>query len=314
MIAKVDMVGIGLRCVDVVIRLGAMPDWETGGRMSGFAIQGGGPAGTAMAAASRLGVRAGYIGPFGNDALGRIKTSTLARYGVDLSRSFIRNAPESQVSVVYVHESTGERVFAPLEALFHEDLDAGELDMDYISSAEYLLLDGFYPEAALAAAGQMRRAGKSTVLDMEKPSGGVLQRIEELAAASDILICGEGGMEHLTGEKDPATAARGVMAMGPRLVVETLGAKGSRTFTSERSFFTPAFDVPVVNTTGAGDVFHGAYLAGLLMKMDLKSTAIFASAVSAITCTRLEGFDRLPDLATVNEFLQSRNVDIEKPE
>lgn len=300
---RVDVVGLGMCCLDVVIKLGEMPTWERGGQVTGFAIQGGGPAGTAMAAAARLGAKSGYIGPFGNDAQGNMKADILRTQGVDVSRAVTQDHPERQIAIVYVHEDSAERVFAPLADLFSQRLEPEQLDLKYLSQAAYLLLDGFYPEAAIRASHCMHTHGKKVVLDMEKPADGIKARISELVRLSDILICGEGGLAYLSGQKDLPSAAQAVLEMGPEVIVETRGHAGCHTFSGQDRFHTHAFRVPAVNTTGAGDVFHGAYIAGLLRGMDLGATALFAAAASALTCTKFQGPERIPDVETVRKFL-----------
>ena len=307
----VDVVGIGLRCLDVVLTMSEMPDWKQGGWVSDFRLQGGGPVGTALVAASVLGARAGFIGTIGSDDIGTIKKKSLTDYGVDISRTILLPHPENQVAFVYVHEKSGERVFAQNAHMRDYPLGTGQLDRDYITSARYLHLDGFYPQASTEAARWMREAGREVVLDMEKPKG---ERIEpwmpELLGLTDILICGEGGGRALTGIRDVYGAARAVLRMGPRVVVETTGAKGCFTVTGREAFHTPAFEVRAVNTTGAGDVFHGAYIVGLLSGWDEKLTAVFSSAASAITCTTLGGRNRIPTLHEVFGFLKDRKIEM----
>jgi sugar/nucleoside kinase (ribokinase family) len=131
-----------------------------------------------------------------------------------------------------------------------------------------------------------------------------------LVKLTDILICGSGFAEALTGEEDLIAAGRAALSYGPQIVVITQGENGSTTFTPDRQFHTPAFEVTVVDTTGAGDVFHGAYLAGLLKGWDIETIAIFASAVSAIECTFLGGRSGMPDYAQVIDFLSEKGISI----
>jgi sugar/nucleoside kinase (ribokinase family) len=283
-----------------------MPTWEKGGIVNAFALQGGGPAGTAMAAASRLGVSTGFIGTIGNDDIAAFKRRSLTEYGIDTSRLVLRPFPEHQIAFVYVHAETGERVFAPYAQEFAYPITAAELDRDYLTAADYLLLDGTCPEAGLQAARWMREAGKTVLADMEKTAEAVPSRTRELVALLDVVICGEGFLNAFTGEADVAQAGRALLDSGPRIVVETLGARGSHTVTARESFHTPAFDVAVVNTTGAGDVFHGAFIVGLSKGWELRRIVRFASAVSAIACTRLSGHDRFPTYVDVESFLGAR--------
>lgn len=305
-----DVVGLGLATLDVLIRLKDMPTWERGTRISAFRLDGGGPVGTAMVAAARLGARAAYIGTAGTDAAADIKLTELERYGVDLRGVVRRPGPESQVVLVYVDEETGERVFAGLQRSGSELLRPAELDREMITSAEYLHLDGFHPEAALQAAQWMREAGKKVVLDAAKHAGPVADRMRVLLRYVDILICGSGFAPALTGKDDIWEAGEAALAFGPEIVVQTEGADGSYTVTREERFHMPAFSVDVVDTTGAGDVFHGAYIVGLLRGWDLHQIAAFSTAVSAIKCTKLGGRMGVPCFDDAREFARRQGYAI----
>jgi sugar/nucleoside kinase (ribokinase family) len=96
--------------------------------------------------------------------------------------------------------------------------------------------------------------------------------------------------------------------MGPSIFVETRGERGSVTVTKKESFKTPAFEITVKDTTGAGDVFHGAYLYGLIKEWNPKRIALFSTAVSALKCTRMGGRRSAPSLDEVLEFLRAHGV------
>ena len=308
MMDRLQVVGLGLTSLDVLVRLKDMPTWRGGTRLSGFALDGGGMVGTAMVAAARLGARAGFIGTAGNDVAAKIKTESLANDGVDLSRLVRRDEPENQVILVCVEETTGERVFNGLKSLIRTPLRIDDLDREYITSADYLHIDGFHYEAALQAAKWMREAGKTVVFDGGTTSGGVGAEMRALLEHVDVLICGAGFAPGLTGKRDTAEAGRAALAFGPRIVVQTLGAAGSHTTTVADDFSTPAFAVDVVDTTGAGDVFHGAYIVGLLHGWPLPAIAQFASAVAAIKCTRLGGRAGIPTFDETLAFLEQLGV------
>lgn len=250
-----------------------------------------------------LGARSGYIGTVGSGPFGELKRRTLADYGVDLSRLIHRDAPEQQLSLVFVSADGGERTFMPDRRLLENPLGVEELDRAYLTAAEILIIDGFHPGAALAAARWMRAAGKQVIMDLRRPDGPLPAEALQLARLSDYLIGGEGGLQALTGITSAMEAGKKMLEQGVRVVVETRGERGCLTITPEGHFLTEAFPVTVVNTTGAGDVFHGAYAAGLLEGRDLRSTARFASAAAALTCTKLDGFERLPDRAAVERLL-----------
>ena len=298
-----DVIGLGLRCLDITVHLAPPVDHEERQEAQEVTVQGGGPAGTAAVAAARLGVRAGYVGTVGSGDLGELKYRSLADYGVDLEYAVRRDGPENQVALVFVSQEKGERSFLPNRRLREMPLKIEELHRPYLTAAEILIVDGFHPEAALTASQWLRAAGKKVLLDLQKPECAIPPVMKKLLPLTNILICGEGGLQAVTGMGEPLAAAGQLLEMGVELVVETWGERGCLTVTRGEHFHTAAFPVHAVNTTGAGDVFHGAFAAALLEGRDLRNTVRFASAAAALTCTRLDGFERIPDRAAVERLL-----------
>jgi len=299
-----DIVGLGMDCVDVAIRRERLPRWEDMGTVSGFALANGGAAGTACAVAAMFGVPTGFIDTLGNDDMTAFRLRSLEQAGVDVSRMARRDTPENRISFVYVQESTGERFFSFHKDMFARPVEPEELDRDYITAARYLHLDGCHPEASLQAARWMHEAGKTVVLDAGKTDRPVPGFMRALVEQTDVLICGSGFCGMLTGHEDLQQARGATLGMGPRIVVQTEGIDGSHTVSADDAFHTPAFNVDVIDTCGAGDVYHGAYLVGLANGWDLRRTATFASAVSAIHCTVLGNRKGVPTMAEVEAFLR----------
>ncbi len=303
--APFDVVGIGLCTLDVLVRLGELPTWDQRVHIDDICLDGGGPTGTALCAASRLGARAAFIGTAGTDRFASLKLQSLTDHGVDISQVVRRPGPETRVVLVNVNHTNGDRIFNTKINFRKDRLRPDELDRETITRAEILLTEGFHPEAALAAAGWMHAAGKRVVLDGSATRAETLDEpTRRLAAQSDILICGEGFAEALTGEADFEKAGRAALKFGPEIAVLTRGEAGSFLYTADDAFHTPAFPVDVVDTTGAGDVFHGAFIAGLLRGWDLRTLCRFATAASAIECTCLGGRTGLPDFQQVQAFLR----------
>ena len=301
-----DVVGLGSANVDLVLRVADMPTWDHPGIISDFTLADGGPAGTACAIAAMYDVRTGFIDTIGNDEMASIKRRALEQAGVDLSRLVRRDAPEDHVFIVYVKESTGDRYFSFLRDFLSQPLRIEELDRDYLTSAAYLHLDCCHAEAALEAARWMHEEGKSVVLDASATDKPIPASVEMLVKETDILICGSGFGRMLTGHTDLEDAGRAILDLRPRVVVQTEGVDGSYTVSRDDEFHTPAFEVDVVDTCGAGDVFHGAYLAGLVKGWDLRRIATFASAVSAMHCTVLGNRKGIPSAGEVERFLRER--------
>ncbi len=304
-IPHLDVIGLGLATLDVLVRLDEMPTWGRGGRFSELTLDGGGPVATAMVAAARLGLRAGYVGTAGSDELGTRKMASLSDNGVDTSRTVIRDDNERQVVICYVRRSDGERVFCGSRGMRRHALQSNELDREYVTAARYLHLDGFHHDAAVQAARWAREAGVTVVYDGHKRGDAPASaEARELVSLVDVLIGGSNCAQSLTGIADCGRACRGALRLGPRVVVQTEGERGSFTATADTFFHTPPFAVDVVDTTGAGDVFHGAYIVGLHRGWPLEQTALFATAVSAITCTRLGGRHGIPSFEETMAFLE----------
>jgi sulfofructose kinase len=154
----------------------------------------------------------------------------------------------------------------------------------------------------------MKAAGKTVVMDGSKTSGPIWEGHRQLVPYVDVLITGEGYARALTGIDDIWQAGQAVLELGPRIFVETVGERGCYTVTADEQFHIPAFEVDVVDTTGAGDVFHGAYIVAMVHGWSPRDCAQFGTAVSAIKCTQLGGRAGIPTFEQTIEFLQQRGV------
>jgi len=299
-----------MAALDILVRTRELPAWERGAALNALRLEGGGPVATALVAAQRLGVQTGFIGTYGGDRLGRVKLQTLSEEGVDVSRAVQLAHDENQVVLVLVQQDSGERVFssAPVWGLY--PLDPAGLDQGYITAAGILHLDGYHSAAALRAAGWMRALGKPVMLDGSATRGPIQEPMRELVRAASVLICGQGFAAALTGLSDIWQAGEAVLAMGPQIVIQTEGRDGSYTLSAQGGFHTPAFAVDAVDTTGAGDVFHGAFLAAMLRGWDLRSMVLFSTAVAALKCRSLGGRPGIPTFAETLRFLAERGCTI----
>ncbi len=295
-----DVIGLGFTSVDYIGIVPELPRLDEGTRILDFTRQGGGPVAQALVTLARLGASAGFVGRVGDDEAGAFMRRGLANEGVDLSRLQVERGATSGQCIILVHAATGKRSIC-----FHpgtiSPIDADALDAGYLCSGRFLHLDGYAPQAAMRAATVARAAGVQVCLD----AGGFGPHIADLAAVADVLIAGE-QCARVVGGGDYRDGACRLLAMGPGIVTVTLGADGSFTKTREEEFSYPAFAVPVVDTTGAGDVFHGAYLFGLLQGWSLEAVVPFASAAAALKCQQLGGRAGIPNYSAVVAFLRQR--------
>lgn len=295
-----DVVGLGFTSVDYIGIVPELPRIDQGTRIVDFTRQGGGPVAQALVTLARLGASVGFVGRVGDDEAGEFMRGGLRDEGVDLECLQIERGASSGQCIILVHEQTGKRSICMFPGTVSE-IDADALDLAYLCAGKFLHLDGYSPRAALRAARGARKAGIRVCLD----AGGFSPDIEALIACSDVVIASE-QCARAAGEGNYRAGAARLLAAGPTLVTVTLGAEGSFTKTGTCEFHCSAFPVAVIDTTGAGDVFHGAYLFGLSRQWEVARIVQFASAAAAIKCTRLGGRAGIPSYPAVMRFLEQQ--------
>jgi sugar/nucleoside kinase (ribokinase family) len=271
----------------------------------GATVQGGGLTATAMATCARLGLRTRYIGKFGGNEIGALARQELAAEGLDLSAAVTVPDVPNRFCVVLVEEGSGARTIVrqrdPRIWLRPEDLTR-----EAVCAGRVLHLDGYEGDAALQAATWARDAGIPVSVDAEEPTA----HREALFRLTDILIVGRRFGRLLTGREEPRDILRGLAGLGPACVGLTLGEAGSLLHYRGEIVEAPGFAVDVVDTTGAGDVFHGAFVYGLLQRWSAGHILAFANAVSALKCTRLGGRSGIPSASEVRAFLRARGTEL----
>ncbi len=182
-------------------------------------------------------------------------------------------------------------------------LEKHELAVDYLKNARYLHL-AMLDDVAVEAARIAREAGVKVFLDADSYS----DELGDFIPMVDVFVASEFVYEAMFQDRDYEANCRKVMERGPEIVVFTFGEKGCVGLSREGYFELPAYRVEVVDTVGAGDVYHGAFLAGLLKGWTVEKTAQFSSAVSAIKCTRIGGRAAIPDMETVMRFMETGEI------
>jgi sugar/nucleoside kinase (ribokinase family) len=309
--AAPDILGIGLSTLDVLIRTDRLPTWDVCGTAGGYTVDGGGMAATAMVAAAKLGARTAHVGVAGTDLFGCHKLALLEKAGVDTS-GVVRADGREPCLVIVLVRGDGERTFLGPDG--GRALQPSDLDESLIASSGLLHLDLRYEDAALAAATVARRHHVPVLLDADRvePGQHISDRRRQIAANTDNLVCGAGFCQQLTGRDDPADALRATLDLGPRVVTQTLGGAGSITLDHNRPtpLHVPAMPTNVVDTTGAGDVFHGAYAFALSRGWPLEATVALATAVAACKCTRPGGRAGIPTLDEAVEKARAAGYDL----
>jgi sulfofructose kinase len=185
-----------------------------------------------------------------------------------------------------------------------ENYEWRDINEDYLRSTKYLFISQCNPlvEAAMDIA---RAAGAQVFIDADGYSETVINLLPKI----NVFVGSEHFYNRMFNDNHYEQNCRGLMAKGPHTVLFTFGEKGCAGVSGEGFFTLPAFDVEVADTVGAGDVFHGAFLAGLLEKRTVKDAALLASAVAAIKCTRIGGRAGIPSKPTVERFLKDGYID-----
>jgi sulfofructose kinase len=300
-----DVVGLGLNSVDLVAVVAEFPASNTKQELRGFARMPGGEIATALVACARLGWRVRYLGSFGGDELGTFARESLVGEGVDVSRARIVSSATNRFAVILVDAQTGERT-----VLWHRHPDltilSKDLPTDAVISGRILIVDGQEQFAATEAARLARQAGVATVVDVDHVRPG----INELLAHIDAIVAAEEFPSALTGCADLGRALE-VMEkeFSAPLVCVTLGADGSLARCNGREIRTAGYRVECVDSTGAGDVFRGALVAGCLRapQSQLEEILLYANAVAALNCRGLGAWGGIPNPDDVDRFMATRS-------
>ena len=297
------VLGIGGVTLDRIGFVPRMPGWDEVEYIARLDIRQGGMVATAMMAAARLGGDAGYMGGIGDDMEGRLVIDALRRGGVRADRVKVFPGGLTPQSFVLVHDATGERTIMHHRGVQEKSsLEAGDINLDGVG---YLHLDGYWFDTALSAAREAKRKGIIVTID---PSSSLTrERAEVLFPQADYIIPSKKFARRYTGEDDVREAAWKLLKYGCRGVILTMGGEGCLVATPGGGEHVPAFRVGVVDTTGAGDVFHGAFIMALDAGKPLVDAAIFSSAVAALKCTRQGGQAGLPSLDEAEDFLAARS-------
>ncbi len=299
------VVGIGQCSWDCLAVADRYPPANSKCEVRHWQEQGGGPVATALVALSRFGVPGRFLGVVGDDTEGEKIRSCLQREGIETVGLVTRKHASSQKAFIAIENTAGSRTIF-WQRPTGSPLLPEELPRDFLDGCSFLHLDGLMKDVSLSAASQARDKGIPVMLD----AGSSRPGMEALANSCDYLVAAERFALEMgwdgTMEGFQSFAAR----FSSAVVTVTLGERGSITRHGRETFALPAFPAVTVDTTGAGDVFHGGYLFGLLQGLSLEDTIRFASAAAALKCGRIGGRAGIPDVASVLRFLDDKGVSL----
>jgi len=302
-----DVLGLGCAAVDDILYVPAYPPADGKIEVRARERHCGGLCATALVAAARLGATCAFAGALGDDDGSRFVLDAFSRERVDTRHAVRRRAAGPVRSVIVVDERRRTRnIFYHLPTALGADakLPAKEV----ILRARVLLVDRFGIPGMIRASRIARAAGSPVVADFESSR---LPRFAELLALVDHLIVSENFARQFTGARTPAAAAEKLWRKDRAVVVITCGVRGCWFLdaSTARPQRLPAFRVRAVDTTGCGDVFHGAYAAGLARGLPLVERLRLASATAALKATQHGGQAGIPRWRQVRAFLASQAGD-----
>jgi sulfofructose kinase len=284
-------VGCGLATLDFLGQVERMPEIDSKTELSAFSLQGGGPVATALATLARYGVATRFVGKLADDEIGRLTLAHLADAGVDVAHVVRGGAGVSPLSFVAV-DGNGRRT------IFHTPgvgatMTAAEWPRAALDGAGVLLVDGHQMAAQIVAAEQASEAGVPVLLD----AGALREGMGELLALADAAVVSERFAAEVAPRGELEDMLIEIQRMGPGTVVITMGEAGSVGLHGDKVVRQSAHEVDAVDTTGAGDVYHGAFAYAMLRRWPLERAMQLASAAAGLSCRSLGGRAGIPDLA-----------------
>jgi len=279
--AEFDVVGVGLNATDTVLMVPHFPAYGGKVPFSREFYSVGGQVATAVVTCARLGLRAKYIGTIGDDERGRIQLESLQSSGVDIRNVQQRRNCPNQSAYIVVDESTGERTifWSRPDCL---TISPDEITPEQITCARLLHIDGHDTPAMAHAARIARRHAIPVTCDVDTIYAG----FDQVLPWVDYLIASTEFPARWTGMEDPFEALPKIQRDASlRVAAITLGAHGALALSEGRFHYSPGFVVDCIDTTGAGDVFHGAFCYSVLQQMPIAEALDFANAMAALNCT-----------------------------
>jgi len=307
---QIDVIGLGASTIDVLTLVDYFPTRREVQQARSIVIQGGGPVATALVAVSRLGGRTAMIDSIGDDWAGGLVLHDFQSEGVGTETVEIHRKHTTSVSNILVSAASGARAIMHLSGSAPEP-SLSESQKSAIRSAEIIHISGRYWKACMQAIDLAKeyniRVSFDGGADRFKPE------MRTLVPSTDICIVARDFAKKYTGKAEPSVSVASLIEEGPEIAVVTDGVNGSWICTKEGlSFHQPAFLFSnTVDSTGCGDSYHGAFLAGLIKGLSVEKTAVLASAVSGMNTQYLGGRSGIPNFKGVAKFLSDKGIMLE---
>jgi sugar/nucleoside kinase (ribokinase family) len=286
--------------VDNLIIVPAFPEKNTKSPLNDVVVTGGGQIANAFSFLARVGLKVKYLGKFGDDANGFFSAKTLETEGVDISDAVFETDCTNQFAYIIVDESAGERTI-----MWHRhpklNFNPGDFTKEAVTSGKILHLDGHEVPFSIQAAKWAREENIPVLVDAERLKEGT----PELLHLADVLIADEHFCKLLCPGMDYDQILHIMQErFNPRFCAVTLGEKGSLGLFNDELIHIPAYSVPVLDTTGCGDVYHAGFVYGMLKEWDIPDIMRFSSAAAALKCRKYGGRLGAPTLDEIEKFME----------
>ena len=300
------IVGIGANVFDTLYNIPTYPTEDTKVRATASKTAGGGPVATGLVAASKLGEDTAYIGVLSDDNGGKFLKEDFEKYKVDTKCIEVKSGYRSFQSVLWLCADTATRTCV-YDRGDLPPLKLGDAQKQAIKEAKLLMVDGNEMSAAVEGAKIARENGTLVLYDC----GGLYEGVANLLALTDIMIPSEEFALGHTGCDTVSKAAKKLYdTYSPKVVVITQGKKGGVLYDGKTLTSYPIYPANVVDSNGSGDVFHGAFAAGIIKGFDFLKCCHFSSAVSAIKCMGVGARESVPDFETVKKYLKENGYEL----
>jgi len=300
---RFDCVGFGVCPVDYICLVKKYPGLEEKLSAVGSLRQGGGPVATALCALGRWGAGTAIISSVGVDPDGRFVRSDFIRHNVNTLNLRMEREKATPRAFLWVETSTGRRTVA-LDESSSPAPRARDYVLKHLPDCRVFHTDGRYPEAALKLMKHYRRRGAAVVMDAGSPRADM----ESLISNTDHFVASDNFVRKYFGARTgPEKACAGLLKMGPEAVVITLGGEGCVGADRSGVFKLKGLRKKnfVVDTNGAGDVFHAGYIYGLLKGMPVAQCAEFGNAAAFLKCGSPGGRTGIPSVKQVFDMIPS---------
>jgi sulfofructose kinase len=292
-----DVVGFGTNSVDYLC---VVPEYPALGAKTEMRMEklAGGQVATALTFLSRMGLRTKYIGKVGGDELGRFSLDSFQFDSIDTNSVVVGPGVRNQVACIVIDQKSGERtVLSQRDSGL--DFNASELRREQLCAGRVLHLDGYDTAGSIAAATWCRQEGIPVSIDLDRAFG----NCDALIRQVDFLIVSSNFPVEFTGIADPIKAFQELGKSHDGFLAMTLGSAGAIAWVGDQCVPYPAHKVEAVDTTGAGDIFHGGFLYGLLQNWPLPHIMHFANTAAGISCKYLGARAGIRPLAEIMDHM-----------